>query len=75
MMSRRSDQPCGCIEPESIVGRHGGHCCLSLDTPRAEGYPPAPACHPKEWRARYGANHEPQQPELPQEFLDLMGES
>lgn len=54
---------CICIKP-GIVGRHDGHCCLSGDIPRAAGYPPAPACHADEWRAKYGANHPPQQPEL-----------
>lgn len=63
---------CICIKPGIPASRHDGHCCLSGDIPRAAGYPPAPACHADQWRAEYGANHPPQQPELPQEFLNLV---
>ena len=67
----KSQKACMCIEPDTIVILHAGHCCLDPETPHAEGWPPAPSCHPDEWRSKYGDNF-PNQPELPKEFLDLM---
>ncbi|GAB3042030.1 hypothetical protein GCM10027079_02450 [Sediminivirga luteola] len=43
------EPPCVClIHPEAELP-HGGHCCSFV--PDAPGEPPAPVCHPVEWRA------------------------
>lgn len=62
-----TEKPCICIVPDSVVILHAGHCCLDPEIPNAEGWPPAPSCHPDEWRAEYGANHPPRPPEMPEE--------
>lgn len=61
---------CVCINPGPVF-RHDGHCCCSGDVPHAEGWPPAPSCHPIEWRDAYADNF-PNQPELPKELLELV---
>lgn len=51
-----SDTPCRCIEGLQASVLHSGHCCCFPGT-EAPGYPPTPACHPTEWRTRWGHNH------------------